>query len=45
MKLSTANGTPQIGETISQVVTAGTAKGFVAAYDVDTKVIKFVQDR
>ena len=45
LKLSTANGTPQIGETISQVVTAGTAKGFVAAYDVDTKVIKFVQDR
>ena len=45
LKLSTANGTPIIGETISQVVTAGTAKGFVAAYDVDTKVIKFVQDR
>ena len=45
LKLSTANGTPQIGETISQVVTAGTAKGFVAAYDVDTKVIKFIQDR
>jgi len=45
LKLSTANGSPQIGETISQVVTAGTAKGFVAAYDVDTKVIKFVQDR
>jgi hypothetical protein len=45
LKLSTANGTPQIGETMSQVVTAGTAKGFVAAYDVDTKVIKFVQDR
>ena len=45
LKLSTANGTPQIGETISQVVTAGTAIGFVAAYDVDTKVIKFVQDR
>ena len=45
LKLSTANGTPTIGETISQVVTAGKAKGFVAAYDVDTKVIKFVQDR
>ena len=45
LKLLTANGTPTIGETISQVVTAGTAKGFVAAYDVDTKVIKFVQDR
>ena len=43
--LTTNNGTPQIGETISQVVTGGTAKGFVAAYDVDTKVIKFVQDR
>ena len=45
LKLSNANGTPTIGETISQVVTDGTAKGFVAAYDVDTKVIKFVQDR
>jgi hypothetical protein len=43
--LTTNNGTPQIGETISQVVTGGTAKGFVAAYDVDTKVLKFVQDR
>ena len=29
---------PQIGETISQVVTAGTAKGFVAAYDVIPKL-------
>ena len=45
LKLATANGTPTIGETLSQVVSTGTAKGFVAAYDVETKVIKFVQDR
>ena len=36
---------PTIGETLSQVVSGGTAKGFIAAYDVETQVIKFVQDR
>ena len=45
LKFSTTNGTPTIGNSVTQVVTGGTAKGFVAAYDVDTKVLKFVQDR
>ena len=46
LKLATVNSTsPTIGETLSQVVSGGTAKGFVAAYDVETQVIKFVQDR
>ena len=45
LKFSTANGTPTIGNTVRQVVSGGTAKGFVAAWDVDTKVLKFVQDR
>ena len=45
MKFLTANGTPTIGNSVSQVVSGGTAKGFVAAWDVDTKVLKFVQDR
>ena len=45
LKFLTANGTPTIGNSVSQVVSGGTAKGFVAAWDVDTKVLKFVQDR
>ena len=45
LKFSTTTGTPTIGNSVTQVVTGGTAKGFVAAYDVDTKVLKFVQDR
>ena len=45
LKFLTTTGTPTIGNSVTQVVTGGTAKGFVAAYDVDTKVLKFVQDR
>ena len=45
LKFSTTTGTPTIGNSVTQVVTGGTAKGVVAAYDVDTKVLKFVQDR
>ena len=45
LKFKTTTGTPTIGNSVTQVVTGGTAKGFVAAYDVDTKVLKFVQDR
>ena len=46
LKLATVNSvSPIIGETLSQVVSGGTAKGFIAAYDVETQVIKFVQDR
>ena len=45
LKFLTTTGSPTIGNSVTQVVTGGTAKGFVAAYDVDTKVLKFVQDR
>ena len=45
LKFSTTTGSPTIGNSVTQVVSGGTAKGFVAAYDVDTKVLKFVQDR
>ena len=34
-----------IGDRINQSVTGGTAKGFVASYDAETKVIKYFQDR
>lgn len=36
---------PTIGEKISQVVTGGTAKGYVASYDKKTKVLKYSTDR
>jgi len=38
-------GTPVIGDRITQSVTGGTAQGYVASYDSDTKVLKYYQDR
>ena len=38
-------GTPIIGEEITQTVTDGTARGYVASYDSETKVLKYFQDR
>jgi hypothetical protein len=38
-------GTPTIGDRITQTVTGGTAQGYIASYDSDTKVIKYYQDR
>ena len=38
-------GTPGIGEKITQTVTGGTAKGYIASYDSETKVLKYFQDR
>ena len=38
-------GTPTIGGEITQTVTGGTARGYVASYDNDTKVLKYFQDR
>ena len=32
-------------EVFQQVVTGGTARGFVVSYDAETKVLKYVQDR
>ena len=37
--------TPTIGSKITQVVTDGTAKGYVASYDKTTTVLKYYQDR
>ena len=45
IKFSSVTGTPNIGDRISQTVTGGTAKGFVASYDSETKVIKYFQER
>ena len=46
IKFSTATGTaPTIGSRITQTVTGGTAKAYVASYDTETKVLKYFQDR
>jgi hypothetical protein len=42
---SSFTGTPIIGEEITQVVSGGTARGYVASYDKDTRVLKYFQDR
>jgi len=39
------NGTPVVGDEISQTVIGGTAKGYVASYDSTTKVLKYFRDR
>jgi hypothetical protein len=39
------SGTPVVGDEISQTVTGGTAKGYVASYDNTTKVLKYFRDR
>ena len=50
IKFSTVSGTPQVGEEIKQVLTLApnigkVAKGFVASYDVETKVLKYFKYR
>ena len=45
IKFLSVTGTPNIGDTILQTVTGGTAKGFVASYDSETKVVKYFQER
>jgi hypothetical protein len=42
---SNFTGTPGIGEKITQTVTGGTATGYVASYDRETRVLKYFQDR
>jgi len=46
-KFSSINGTPKVGEKIQQVVANGTGKafGYVASYDLETKVLKYFRDR
>ena len=45
LKFSSTSGSVAIGDRINQSVTGGTAKGFVASYDAETKVLKYFQDR
>jgi hypothetical protein len=50
VKFSTVTGTPQVGEEIKQILAispnAGkVARGFVASYDIETKVLKYFKDR
>jgi len=45
LKFSTISGTPTIGEKIIQTVSGGRATGYVSSYDVETKVLKYIQDR
>jgi hypothetical protein len=45
IKFSSVTGTVSVGTKISQAVTGGTAKGYVASYDTETKVLKYFQDR
>jgi hypothetical protein len=42
---SSFTGNPVIGEEITQTVTGGTARGYVASYDSETKVLKYFRDR
>ena len=46
-KFSTITGTPKVGEKIEQIVANGTGKafGYVASYDLETKVLKYFRDR
>ena len=46
LKFSAVTGTPTIGERVTQVSSAGgEASGYVASYDSETKVLKYIQDR
>ncbi len=50
VKFSAVTGTPQVGEQIKQVLTLApntgkVATGFVASYDIETKVLKYFRDR
>jgi hypothetical protein len=45
VKFLQISGTPQVGERISQNVTGGRALGYVASYDPETKVLKYIRDR
>ena len=45
IKFSSVSGTVSIGDKISQSVTGGSAHGYVASYDSETKVLKYFRDR
>ena len=39
------SGTPVVGTAITQSTSSGTARGYIASYDIDTRVLKYYQDR
>ena len=50
VKFETVTGTPEVGEEIKQVLAISpnngkVAKGYIASYDVETKVMKYFRDR
>ncbi len=46
IKFETIAGTPVIGNKIEQATgTGSTATGYIASFDADTKVLKYIQDR
>ena len=45
LKFSSTSGSLSVGDFISQPVTGGIAKGYVASYDTETKVVKYIRDR
>jgi hypothetical protein len=45
VKLSSVTSNPVVGAAITQTVTDGVARGYVASYDTETKVLKYYQDR
>jgi len=42
---SSFSGTPVVGAAITQSTDNGTARGYIASYDTDTRVLKYYQDR
>lgn len=45
LKFSSTTGSISVGDKISQSVTGGTAYGYVASFDAETKVLKYFRDR
>jgi hypothetical protein len=45
IKFSTTNGSLTVGDVIRQPVSGGVAVGYVASYDLETKVVKYTRDR
>jgi hypothetical protein len=45
IKFSSVSGSLSVGDKLNQSVTGGTAKGYVASYDSETKVVKYFIDR
>lgn len=45
MVFNSVSGTISVGDKIQQSVSEGTAYGYVASYDSETKVLKYYQDR